>query len=186
MLRQQLIIATRNPKKRWSVTILDRALLVTLASIARHWRDALLVTKPDTLLRWHRQGFKLFWRWKTRRRAKSAANPSRAERIALIKAMTTENVLWGAERIRGELLKLGIRVSKRTVQKYMRAVHPTKPTGQRWTTFVRHHAHETWACDFVQTYDILFRPVFAFFIIHLGTRGAVSYTHLTLPTNREV
>lgn len=78
MLRQQLIIATRNPKKRWSVTILDRALLVTLASIARHFRDALLVTKPETLLRWHRQGFKLFWRWKTRRRAQSAANSASA------------------------------------------------------------------------------------------------------------
>ncbi len=182
MLRQQLIIATRNPKKRWSITTLDRALLVALASIAKHWRDALLVTKPDTLLRWHRRGFKLFWRWKTRRRAKSAANPASAERIALIKAMTTENVLWGAERIRGELLKLGIRVSKRTVQKYMRAVRPTKPTGQRWTTFVRHHAHETWACDFVQTYDILFRPIFAFFIIHVGTRRVVHFNVTRQPS----
>ena len=76
--------------------------------------------------------------------------------------MARDNRLWGAERIRGELLKLEIRVSKRTIQKYLRMAHPRRPNGQRWKTFIRNHAHETWVCDFVQTYDILFRPIHHF------------------------
>jgi putative transposase len=84
--------------------------------------------------------------------------------------MASANRLWGAERIRGELLKLGIRVSKRTVQKYMRAVRKGTPGGQRWSTFLRNHALETWACDFLQTYDVFFRPIFAFVFIELATR----------------
>jgi hypothetical protein len=80
---------------------------------------------------------------------------------------------WGAERIRGELLKLGIRLSKRTVQKYMRAVRKGTPGGQRWSTFLRNHARETWACDFLQAYDVFFRPIFAFVFIELATRKVV-------------
>ena len=157
MLRQQLIIATRNRKTRWPLTRWDRALLVALASIAKHWRNALLIAKPDTLLRWHRQGFELLWRWKSRRRPKARSSALNEDTIALIKTMAADNALWGAERILGELLKLGIRVSKRTIQKYMLQVRPPRPMGQRWTTFIRNHAHETWACDFVQTYDMMGR-----------------------------
>jgi putative transposase len=80
---------------------------------------------------------------------------------------------WGAERIRGELLKLGIRVAKRTVQKYLKRDARPRPSGQRWATFLENHAHDIWACDFVQTYDIWFRPIFAFFIINVGTREVV-------------
>jgi transposase InsO family protein len=87
--------------------------------------------------------------------------------------MARDNRLWGAERIRGELLKLGIRVAKRTVQKYMRSARPRRPSGQSWATFLRNHLHQIWACDFVQTYDIWFRPLFAFFIIELGSRRVV-------------
>src|SRR5437588_9015000 len=79
--------------------------------------------------------------------------------------MGSKNRLWGAERIRGELLKLGIRVCKRTIQKYMRQVCPPRPRGQKWATFVRNHAADIWACDFLQITDLFFRPLFAFFII---------------------
>ena len=75
------------------------------------------------------------------------------ERIDLIQAMATANGLWGAERIRGELLKLGIRVSKRTVQQYMRSVRPRGQHGQTWGTFLRNHTHDIWACDVLQLYD---------------------------------
>ena len=84
--------------------------------------------------------------------------------------MARNNRLWGAERIRGELLKLNVRVAKRTIQRYMRRVRHPRPPGQRWATFLRNHAHETWACDFLQTYDLLFRPIFAFFLIALTSR----------------
>ena len=86
--------------------------------------------------------------------------------------MTKRNRLWGAERIRGELLKLGIRVAKCTIQKYMRGVR-TKRGGHSWATFLANHADAIWACDFIQTYDLLFRQVYAFFIVHLGSRQVV-------------
>ena len=78
--------------------------------------------------------------------------------------MATNNRMWGAERIRGELLKLGTKISKRTVQKYMRSVRERRGGGQTWPTFVKNHANDIWCCDFVQTYDLLFRPLFLFFL----------------------
>jgi transposase InsO family protein len=95
-----------------------------------------------------------------------------AETVALIRDMAAKNRLWGAERIRGELLKLGVRASKRTVQKYMRSWRPTGGR-QKWSTFIKNHADDIWACDFLQSYDLLFRPVFLFFIVHLGSRRVV-------------
>lgn len=118
LLRQQLVVLQRSVK-RPNLTNSDRRWLVIGARLVRHWRAALLIVKPDTLLDWHRQLFKLVWR------RKSAAavvhkSPLLEDTIALIKQMARDNRLWGAERIRGELLKLGLRVSKRTIQKYMR------------------------------------------------------------------
>jgi hypothetical protein len=106
------------------------------------------LVRPDTLLRWHRDPFKILWRRKSRPRSQ----PKRLapEIVALIQAMAKDNVLWGAERIRGELLKLGIRVSKRTIQKYMRPVRPPGRRGQTWNTFIRNHSRDMWACDFLQ------------------------------------
>jgi transposase InsO family protein len=101
--------------------------------------------------------------------------------IDVIRDMTKRNRLWGAERIRGELLKLGIRVAKRTIQKYMRGMR-TKRGGQSWATFLANHADVTWACDFMQTYDILFRQVYAFFIVHLGSRQVVYAAACRHPT----
>jgi putative transposase len=91
----------------------------------------------------------------------------------LRKGGSAPNRLWGAERIRGELLKLGVKVSKRTIQRYMRTARPRGPRGQRWSTFLRNHAHEIWACDFLQAYDVFFRPVFALVFIELATRKVV-------------
>jgi putative transposase len=87
--------------------------------------------------------------------------------------MATNNRLWGAERIRGELLKLGLRVCKRSIQKYMRTVRTQQPRGQKWSTFLRNHAANIWACDFLQVTDLFFRPLFAFFLIELKTRKVI-------------
>jgi transposase InsO family protein len=89
--------------------------------------------------------------------------------------------LWGAERIRGELLKLGIKVSKRTIQKYMRGVC-SRGGGQSWATFLKNHAERMWVCDFIQTHDLLFRPVYAFFLVHLASRRAVHIAATRHPT----
>src|SRR5215468_2314315 len=130
-------------------------LLVLLASMVRTWKQVLFLVQPETLLRWHRQGFQLFWKYKSR--ASSSRPKLSAETVALIKEMAKDNQLWGAERIRGELLKLGLRVCKRTIQKYMRAVRSHQPGGQKWGTFLRNHAAQIWACDFLQVtvYELL-------------------------------
>ena len=116
MLRQQLIVLKRQVK-RPQLTNFDRIRLVLLARFTQFWQQALLIVQPDTLLRWHRDLFRRYWRRKSKnRRRKPRIAP---ETIALIRKMAKENRLWGAERIRGELLKLGVRVSKRTIQKHI-------------------------------------------------------------------
>ena len=90
--------------------------------------------------------------------------------MALIQQMARENPLWGAERIRGELLKLGLRVCKRTIQRSMRPVRKGRPPSQAWSTFLRNHAKEVWACDFLQVTDLFFRPLFACFLVELASR----------------
>jgi putative transposase len=180
LLRQQLLILHRQVK-RPACTRTDRMLLVLLARMVRTWKQALFIVQPETLLRWHRQGFKLLWKYKSR-----AASPTpriSAETVALIKAMARDNRLWGAERIRGELLKLGIRVCKRTIQKYMRAVRTTRPRGQTWKTFLHTHAQQIWVCDFLQVTDLLFRSLFAFFIIDLHSRRVIHVGVTRSPTD---
>jgi putative transposase len=132
----------------------ERRLITLLAAALPRWRAALLLVKPETVLRWHREGFRLLWRWKSRSTNASALRIS-PDLVRLIRRMAAENRLWGAERIRGELLNLGIRVAKRTVQRHMRSeCAPTRPPGQSWRRFLRDHT--VWACDFLQTYDVWF------------------------------
>ena len=162
LLRQQLIILRRQVK-RPACTKTDRMLLLLLARAVRAWKQTLFIVQPETLLRWHRELFRMYW--KRRSKASSHKPKVSVETIALIREMAKENRLWGAERIRGELLKLGMHVCKRTVQKYMGTVCTPQPRGQKWATFVHNHASQIWACDFLQITDLFFRPLFAFFII---------------------
>jgi len=180
LLRQQLIILRRQVK-RPACTKTDRLLLVLLARMVRAWKQALFIVQPETLLRWHRLGFKLFWKYKSR--ATSLKPRISQETVALIKQMARDNRLWGAERIRGELLKLGIHVCKRTIQKYMRQVRPTKPRGQTWSTFLQTHAQQIWACDFLPVTDLFFRSLFAFFIVELYSRKVIHVGVTRSPTD---
>ncbi len=180
LLRQQLIVLRRQVK-RPMFTRTDRILLVLLARLVRTWQQALVIVQPDTLLRWHRELFR--WYWKRKSKVASRKPKVAEETIALIKEMAKENRLWGAERIRGELLKLGLRVCKRTIQKYMRTVRTQQPRGQKWTTFLHHHAAQIWACDFLQITDLFFRPLFAFFIIELKSRKVIHVGVTRSPTD---
>ncbi len=182
LLRHQLAILRRTVK-RPRCTPADRALLVLLASRIRAWRSALLIVQPATLLRWHRQLFRWSWRRRSRAAAPAHRPPLAPETIALIQEMAGANRLWGAERIRGELLKVGIRVAKSTIQRYLRDARPPRRTGQTWETFLRNHAHEIWACDFLPVTDLFFRPVFAFFVIALGTRRVIHVGVTRHPTD---
>ena len=151
LLRQQLIVLRRQIK-RPIYTKTDRLLLVLLTRAVQAWRQALIIVQPETLLKWHRQGFRLFWKRKSKPMSTQAKMA--AETIALIKEIASNHRLWGAERIRGESLKLDIRVCKRTIQKYMRHMRTPRSRGQNWRTFLHTHAGEIWACDFLQVTDL--------------------------------
>ena len=180
LLRQQLIILRRQVK-RPACTKTERMLLVLLASMVHTWKQALFIVQPETLLRWHRQGFKLFWRYKSR--AASLAPRISQQTVDFIKEMARDNRLWGAERIRGELLKLGIRVCKRTMQKYMRDTRSPRQRGQTWATFLQNHAKDIWACDFLQVTDLFFRSLVAFFSIDLHARRVIHVGVTRSPTD---
>jgi len=161
----------------------DRALLVLLASRVRAWRHALLIVQPDTLLRWHRELFRHVWRRRSRPRSAVRTPKTSPEKIALIQEMAAANPLWRAERIRGELLKLDIYGAKWTVQKYLRNARTPRRAGQTWATFLRNHAGVIWACDCLPVTDVLFRPVYAFFVIALGSRRVVHVGVTRHPTD---
>jgi hypothetical protein len=146
----------------------ERVVLLVTSACTSTWRDSIMIVKPETVLRWHRQGFRLLWRRKSRRKTTPTKLP--ADVVSLIRRMVKENSTWGAERIRGELLKLGIKVSKRTIQRHIQTTRP-HGDGQRWSTFLKNHT--VWACDFVQTYDCWFRPIFAFFIVDVNRKTVV-------------
>jgi transposase InsO family protein len=181
LLRQQLIVLKRQAK-RPALTWRDRTLFVLLASRLRTWKRALVIVQPETLLRWHRDLFRRVWRRKSRPR-KRGKPPLPDDLVAVIKKMAKENRSWGAERIRGELLKLGVRVSKSTIQRYIYELRKPGSPRQTWATFLRNHATEIWACDFLQTYDLFFRAVFVFVIIELGSRRLVHYGVTRHPTD---
>lgn len=116
LLRHQLAILQRQSKPP-HLTLADRFWFLVFASRLKHWKDALVLLKPETLLRWHREGFRLFWKHKSK--VKMPQFKIAPETVALIQQVARENPLWGAERFRGELLKLGIKVAKRTFQRYI-------------------------------------------------------------------
>jgi len=129
----------------------------------------------------HRELFRWFCKRQSKRHScKPRLSP---QTISLIKQMAATNRLWGAERIRGELLKLDIHARKRTIQKEMKQVRPKGPRGQTWKTFLRHHAKDVWACDFLPVTDLFFRPLFAFFIIELKSRKVMHVNVTRSPTD---
>jgi transposase InsO family protein len=149
------------------------------------WRPALAVVQPVTLLRWHRQGFRLFWRWTSR----PGRPPIPADLQALIRRMARENPSWGEERIANELLlKLGLRVSPRTVRKYLpkRSDHGRRPhvPSQRWRTFVRNHAQAIVACDFCVVVTATFRLLYVLVVIEHATRRILHINATAHPTAR--
>jgi putative transposase len=160
----------------------DTPLRIALVLLYRlfNWRDALIVVQPQTLVRWHRQGFRLFWRWKSR----PGRPPIPVELRQLIRVMAMNNPSWDEERIANELLlKLGIRVSPRTVRKYMPKSPQGRPCGdQRWSTFVCNHASAILACDFCVVVTATFRLLYVFIAIEHQTRRIVHCNVTTNPT----
>ena len=156
-----------------------RASLALLSQLC-DWRSCLVVVRPETVLRWHRAGWRLFWRCKSR----PGRPPIPLELRQLIRRMATENPLWGEERIANELLlKLGLQVSPRTVRKYMPKRPPGRPRGdQRWSTFLRNHARAIIACDFFVAVTATFRLFYVLVLIEHGSRRLMHFNITQHPT----
>ena len=171
-LRQQIAVLRRRVK-RPKLRPLDRLFWVILSRFWREWRSSLAIVKPDTVIRWHRKGFRLFWRWKswTDRRGRP---PISAEVISLIRRMSRENSTWGAPRIQSELRLLGYDVAHSTVAKYMkRGTHG--PPSQTWRTFLKNHLDSTVACDFFVVPTATFQLLFCFVILAHDRRRIVHF-----------
>ena len=177
-LRHQLAVLQRQ-KKRVSLRAADRLLWVLLSRIWKQWRSALVVVKPETVIAWHRKGFRLYWRWKSRAGKCGRPCVSRETR-ELIRQMSKANPLWGAPRIHGELLKLGIEVSQATVAKYMS--RQGKPPSQTWRTFLENHVEQIVATDFLVVRTVSFRLLFVFVVVGHHRRHAIHF-NVTHPSN---
>jgi putative transposase len=177
-LRKQLALYQERKGKPRRATPATRLALVWLGRWFE-WRQALAIVQPQTFIRWHRQEFRLFWRWKSR----PGRPPIPADLQALIRRMAQENPSWGEERIANELLlKLGLRVSPRTIRKYLpKRLNPgrgKRATTQRWQTFVRNHAQAIVACDFCVVVTATFRLLYVFVVMEHATRR-IMYTNVT-------
>jgi putative transposase len=180
-LRKQLALFQERKVRPRRADDSTRWMMATLSRMFQ-WRDALVTVKPDTLIRWHHKGFRLFWRWKS----KPTGRPCLPEDLRqLIRAMASENPTWGEERIANELkLKLRIRVSPRTVEKYLRIGGPvrTPDPQQRWLTFIHNHARVIVACDFFVVVTATFRTLYVFMIMELDSRRILHHSVTAHPT----
>jgi hypothetical protein len=160
-LRHQITVLQRN-RKRLRLNSGDRFFWVWLYRLWTGWRSALAIVKPETVIRWHRKGFCLYWAWK-RRSAPVGRRVIPPEARDLIRKMSLANSLWGAPRIHGELLKLGINLSQATVAKYM--VRQRKPPSQTWQTFLNNHIKDLVAVDFFTVPTVSFRVLYVFVVL---------------------
>ena len=180
-LRKQLALFLERKVKARRASDASRLTLVLLSRLFA-WRQALTIVQPDTFIRWHRKGFRLFWRWKSKPRGRPRVP---AELQKLIVEMAKQNPTWGEERIAAELLlKLGIRISPRTVRRYLPDGTGCRrgPSSQRWVTFVRNHAQGMLACDFFVSVTASFRVLYVFVIMEVGTRRIAHFNVTTHPT----
>jgi putative transposase len=175
-LRHQLGVLKRSVK-RPRLTNVDRGLWVLLSRRWAGWSDALIVVKPATVIKWHRAGFRRYWTWRSRPKGgRPALDP---EVRALIKRMATAN-MWGAPRIHGELLKLGIHVSEATVSKYM--PRRRKPPSQTWRSFLENHVGTLGSVDFFVVPTVLLHVLFVFAVLAHDRRRIVSINVTSNPS----
>lgn len=177
-LRHQLGVLHRSIR-RPKLTPPDRLLWAWLCAVWNEWRSALIIVKPDTVVAWHRKSFRLFWSWKVRRG--KPGRPSVPKDVRqLIRRLSRENPLWGAPRIHGELLKLGIDIGETSVGKYM-ARH-RKPPSQTWRTFLENHVKTMVSIDFFTVPTIRFQVLYVFLVLAHDRRRIVHFNVTAHPT----
>jgi transposase InsO family protein len=169
LLRHQLLIYQRSIK-RPKIRPIDRILLVWMSRLYAEWKKAMSVAKPETLIRWHRQGFKLYWRWLC---GKPGHPEIDKELRNFIRQMQANNPRWSAQRIHGELIRLGYTVSERTIAKYMRKLK--KPPSQGWRTFLKNHAGQIIAIDFFTVPSVVFKVFYVFIALSHDRRKILHF-----------
>ena len=176
-LRHQLQVLARGGK-RPHIRDRDRLFWIFLSRIWRNWRQPLLLVQPETVIRWHRAGYLAYWRSKsrTKRRGRPRLTPEERE---LIRRLARENPLWGAPRVHGELLKLGLHVSEATVAKYMQQ---RRPPSQGWKTFLLQHAREIAAVDFFSVPTATMRSLCVFLVLSHDRRKILGFAITDAPT----
>jgi transposase InsO family protein len=177
-LRQQLATFAQTGSKS-KLTPVDRAFWVALFRCWPRWRDTLVIVKPDTVIRWHRKGFRLYWRAISKRGP--GRPPISAELKALIRRLATENN-WRARKIHAELKKLGFSVSLPTVSRYLPKRAPDPGKQQRWMTFLRNHKDGITAMDFFVVPTVGFRLLYVWFVIDHGRREIIHFDVTANPT----
>jgi len=178
VLRQQINVLRRAAPRRQSFGIFDRLIFVGLYRLFPKACDALAIVKPDTIIRWHRAGFRAYWRWKSRHRGGRPTVPQEIRK--LIREISIANPLWGAPRIHGELLKIGIEIGQTSAAKYM--VKRREPPSQGWKTFLRNHADGVAAMDLFVVPTISFRLLYGLLIVGHGRRQILWFGVTSHPT----
>jgi transposase InsO family protein len=178
-LRHQIGVLQRSAKKRLKLNNADRLFWIGLSRVWMEWRSALVIVKPDTVIAWHRKAFRMFWTWKVRRGKPGRPAVSREVR-ALIHRMSRENPGWGAPRIHGELLKLGIDIGETSVSKYL--VRRRKPPSQTWRTFLQNHLQSLVSVDFFTVPTIRFQVLYVFLVLAHERRRIVHFAVTAHPT----
>lgn len=179
-LRHQIHVLTRSRPLRPRLTRADRLLWTCLSRVWHRWHAALVIVRPETVIAWHRRGFRLFWTWKSRRRM--GRPPVPLEVRTLIRTMSDANPLWGAPRIHGELLKLGIDVSQATVTKYIG--RQRRPPSQTWRTFLTNHVGQIAAADFFVVPTATCRVLFVLVLLAHERRRVAHVAVTARPTAR--
>jgi putative transposase len=171
-LRQQVAVLKRE-RPRPVLNSLDRLFWTTLRHLWSRWTEVLVIVKPETVISWHRAGFRLYWRWRSRTRG---GRPKTTEEIrGLIRRLAEENTGWGAPRIHGEMLKLGFAVSERTVARYLRRIQRRSDPGKKWLAFLQNHNEAIVAFDFFTLPTLTFRLLYCFFVIEHGRRRILHF-----------
>jgi transposase InsO family protein len=178
VLRHQVNVLRRRSPKRLAFSNLDRLIFAGLYAVAPRIVSALAIVAPQTVVRWHRAGFRLFWRWKSRSRSGRPKVPLEIRR--LIREMSLANPLWGAPRIHGELLKLGIDVGQTSVAKYM--ARRRRPPSQGWKTFLHNHADGIASIDLFVVPTIAFRLLYGLLILRHDRRQVLWLSATAHPT----
>ena len=179
-LRQQLAVYKRSVK-RPRLRQTDRIFWVWLSRCWADWRAVVEIVRPKTVVGWHRQGFRRYWRWKSRQGVRKPGRPHVTQEVReLIRTMRQANPLWGAPRIHGELLKLGLEISERTISRLLPKTR--QPPSQSWRVFLTNHANDLVALDFFTVPTISFRILYVFVVLSLERRRVVHFNVTANPT----